>query len=267
MSDALGTPPADDPPGAFFVPLGDGRLAATPHTRGPWNPAHQHAGPPAALLGRALERCEPRDGMLLARLTFEILRPVPVGEVAVAARVIRPGRSVQLLEGELTADGEPVMTVRAWRVTAADVPARGAGDTPPERPAEATPPPPLEGFGYGDAVELRFAAGSWYEPGPATVWTRLRVGVVAGEEPTGLQRVLAVADSGNGVSGELPLDEWLYINPELTVHMLREPRGEWICLDAATAIAPGGAGLATSVLSDEDGTVARGAQSLLVIPR
>ena len=91
--------------------------------------------------------------------------------------------------------------------------------------------------------------------------------VVAGEGPTGLQRVLAVADSGNGVSGVLPLDRWLYINPELTVHVLREPRGEWICLDAATAISLGGAGLATSVLSDDDGIVARGAQSLLVMPR
>jgi acyl-Coa thioesterase superfamily protein/acyl-CoA thioesterase superfamily protein len=253
---------------AFFVGLEDGRFAATPHTRGPWNPAHQHAGPPAALLGRSLERCEPREGMLLARLTFEILRPVPVGEVAVAARVIRPGRSVQLLEGELTAGGEPVMTVRAWRVKAADAPSAGLGGAAPAaRPAEATPPPPLEGFGYGDAVELRFAAGSWFEPGPATVWTRLRVAVVEGEEPTGLQRVLAVADSGNGVSGVLPLDRWLYINPELTVHVLREPRGEWICLDAATAISAGGAGLATSVLSDDDGIVARGAQSLLVMPR
>ena len=259
---------SDDPAArAFFVPLGQERYAATSNTRGPWNPAHQHAGPPAALLGRALERCEPVGGMVLARLTFEILRPVPVGEVAVAARVIRPGRSVQLLEGELTADGEPVVTVRAWRVKAADAPAHGDGEPPPARPAEATAPPPLEGFGYGDAVELRFAAGSWYEPGPATVWTRLRVAVVEGEEPTGLERVLAVADSGNGVSGVLPLDRWLYINPELTVHMLREPRGEWICLDAATTIAPGGAGLAASVLSDDDGVVGRGAQSLLVVPR
>jgi acyl-Coa thioesterase superfamily protein len=99
------------------------------------------------------------------------------------------------------------------------------------------------------------------------VWTRLRVALVEGEEPTGLERVLAVADSGNGVSGVLPLDRWLYINPELTVHMLREPRGEWICLDATTAIAPGGAGLASSVLSDDDGIVGRGAQSLLVMPR
>jgi hypothetical protein len=256
-----------DPGGAFFEPLADGRFAATPHTSGPWDPAFQHAGPPAALLARALERCEPRDELVLARLTYEILRPVPVGEVAVAARLVRPGRSVELLDGELTAGGEPVMTVRAWRVlatgaeTVADAP-------PPPRPAEATPPPAaLTGFGYGQAVELRFTTGGWTEPGPATVWTRLRVPVVAGEEPTGLQRVLAVADSGNGVSAVLPLGDWLFINPELTVHVRREPRGEWICLDAETAISRGGAGLARSVLSDDDGVVAVGAQSLLVAPR
>jgi hypothetical protein len=220
------------------------------------------------LLGRALERCEPRDRMLLARLTFEILRPVPVGEVAVDAHVVRPGRSVQLLEGELSVGGETVMTVRAWRVRTTDAPARLADDPPPPRPTEAASPPGgLRDFGYGDAVELRFAAGGWAVPGPATVWTRLRVAVVEGEPPTGLQRVLAVADSGNGVSAVLSWDEWLFINPELTVHVLREPRGDWICLDAATAIASGGAGLASSVLSDDDGIVARGAQSLLVTPR
>ena len=92
---------------SFYEPLGDGRFASTPHTRGPWDPAFQHAGPPAALLGREVERCEPREGFVLARATFEILRPILVAEVEVSARVVRPGRSVELLEGELSADGGP----------------------------------------------------------------------------------------------------------------------------------------------------------------
>jgi hypothetical protein len=253
---------------SFYEPLGDGRFAATAHTAGPWDPRFQHAGPPAALLGRALERCEPHDGFVFARLTFEILRPVPVDEVEVAARLVRPGRSVELLEGELSAGGQPVMTVRAWRLLAAAAPTVVDDGPLPPRPAEATPPPAaLDSFGYGKAVELRFAAGGWNHLGPATVWTRLRVPLVPGEEPTGLQRVLAVADSGNGVSAVLPLGEWLFINPELTVHLRREPRGEWICLDAETTITHGGAGLARSTLSDDDGVVALGAQSLLVAPR
>jgi len=94
---------------SFYEPLGDGRFTATPHTRGPWDPAFQHAGPPAALLGRELERCAPREDFVLARTTFEILRPIPVAEVAVSAQVVRPGRSVELLEGELSANGEVVI--------------------------------------------------------------------------------------------------------------------------------------------------------------
>ena len=95
----------------------------------------------------------------------------------------------------------------------------------------------------------------------------MRMPVIEGEEPTGLQRVLAVADSGNGISGTLDMSKWWFINPELTVHVEREPRGEWICLDAATSIQAGGAGLATSILSDLEGPVGRGAQTLYVGPR
>ena len=253
---------------SFYEPLGDGRFASTPHTRGPWDPRFQHAGPPAALLGRALEQCEPHDGFVLARATFEILRAVPVGEVEVAARVVRPGRSVELLEGELSVEGEPVVLVRAWRVKGTTAPDVNRDEPPPPRPAEADPlPPEMAEFGYGHAVELRFAAGGWWHHRPATVWTRMRVPLVAGEEPTGVQRVLVVADSGNGVSAVLPFDQWLFINTELTVHFRRPPRGEWICLDAETSIAAGGAGVARSVLSDDEGVVAQGAQALLVAER
>ena len=251
---------------AFYEPLGGGRFRSTAHTAGPWDVRSQHAGPPAALLGRALEATEPREGTLLARVTFEILGPVPVAEVEVESRVARPGRTVELLEAELRAGGRPVMTARAWRLPVTAAPAAGDGATPPPaRPAEETPPP--HDFGYGHAVELRFAAGGWFEPGPATAWTRLKVGVVGGEPPSPLQRVLAVADSGNGISAVMSWDEWLFINPELSVHVLRPPGGEWVVLDAATTIAPGGAALARSVLSDESGPVAYGAQSLLVAPR
>ena len=134
--------------------------------------------------------------------------------------------------------------------------------------AESTPPG-ADGWvdGYLSAVEWRFTAGAFGQPGPATAWTRLRHPLVPGEPPSPLQRVLAVADSGNGISGDLDLTAWHFINPELTVHLHREAVGEWVCLEAQTALSPGGAGLATSVLSDLDGPVGVGAQSLLVAPR
>jgi hypothetical protein len=252
----------------FFRDLGGGRFRATASTAGPWDPGLQHAGPPAALLGRALEGCAPREDMALARVCFEILGPVPVGEVAVEASVTRAGRSVELLEATIEAGGRTAIAARAWRIALRGAPAGGPPATkPPPPPRAADPSQPAFFPGYGEAVDFRFAVGGWSEPGPATVWTRLRVSVVAGEEPTGLQRMLAVADSGNGVSAVLPFERWVFINPELTVHIRREARGEWICLDAVTTVEAGGAGLARSTLYDADGPVAHGAQALLVTPR
>ena len=251
--------------GAFFLPRADGRYLATEHTSGPWDPGLQHAGPPAALIGRALERCEARSDMLISRLTFEILHAIPVGEVEVTARVARPGRSVELLEASLTAGGREVVRTSAWRVLrAADGTATPPVHEPPPLPDEEAPMPAQLQSGYLRSVEWRPVRGGFLEPGPATAWTRLCGPVVEDEEPTGLQRMLAMADSGNGISGTLDMSRWWFINPELTLHVEREPRGEWICLDAVTSIQPGGAGFATSTLSDLDGPVGRGAQTLYV---
>ena len=254
---------------AFYLPLGDDRWSSTVHTTGPWDARFQHGGPPAALLGRAVERCAPRDDVLVARMTVEILGPVPVGEVEVRARVLRPGRSVELVEAVLSADGRDAARAAAWRVkrtTQEGVPSRAPA--PPPLPAEALEIP-AGGWvdGYLSAVEWRFVEGRFDVPGPATVWTRLKHPLVPDEEPSPLQRVLSVADSGNGLSSELDLTAWHFINPELTVHLHREAIGSWVCVAAQTAISPGAAGLATTALSDQDGPLGVGAQSLLVAPR
>jgi hypothetical protein len=205
--------------------------------------------------------------MVLARVTVEILGAVPIAEVEVTTEVERPGRSVELLAGELRVGGRAFLRARAWRVLGS--PVGTPEDAPAALPEAAHAPPPElgEAFGYANAVEWRWARGGWTERGPATVWTRMRVPVVAGEEPTPRQRVLVVADSGNGASNVLDWSRFMFINTELTVHFLREPVGEWVLLDARTQLAEGGAGLATSVLSDRSGPVARGAQALLVARR
>ena len=252
---------------AFFVSLGGGRFRATERTSGPWDPGHQHAGPPSALLTGLLERESPREDMVLARITVEILGALPIAEFEASTVVERPGRSVELLAGELRADGRAVLRARAWRVLGS--PVGTDSEAPVALPEDADPPPPELGetFGYANAVEWRWATGGWTARGPATVWTRTRIPVVAGEEPTPRQRVMVVADSGNGASNVLDWSRFMFINTELTVHFLREPVGEWVLLDARTELAEGGAGLATSVLSDRSGPVARGAQALFVAPR
>jgi hypothetical protein len=257
---------------AFYEPDGD-RYLATELTRGPWDPGAQHAGPPAALIGREIERLPDAADFQVGRITCEILRSVPIGPVSVSARVVRPGRRVQLVEAEL-GDGEQVLVrARAWRIRgeALELPAEAlVPDRPqpgPERGSEAEFFPTGQEHGYHSAMECRFVEGGFVEPGPATVWLRMRQPLVAGERPSPLQRVLVAADVGNGVSASLDYRRYLFINVDLTVHLERMPAGEWVCVDAATLPRPTGNGTAESVLSDERGRIGRALQTLLVAER
>jgi hypothetical protein len=258
---------------AFFLPTGDPSVfRATELTEGPWSSDAQHAGPPSALLTRAIEQVPASIAgpAMVARIGFDILGAVPVGELRTRARVVRPGRSVELVEASLTAGDLTVMVARAWRVRVAEP----ALQVPrPDEPAIAGPEgiepagPEWAAGGYLTAVEWRFVEGRFEKPGPATVWARLRVPIVEGEEPSGAQRAAAIADSGNGLSGLLDMGRWWYINTELTVHMFREPVGEWLRVAALTSLDPAGTGLAQTVLSDRAGRFGAGAQALMVGPR
>jgi hypothetical protein len=249
--------------GAFYEPSG-GRLIPSELTRGPWDPGAQHAGPPSALLARALERCEPREGMRIGRITVEILGPVPLAPLATEASVVRPGRSVELLAASLSGPDGEVMRASAWRVAVGDQ-RLAEDDEPPPGPDQGGERdffPTGEEQGYHTAMEYRFIRGGFLEPGPALVWMRQRGPLVEGEQPSPLERLMVVADVGNGVSAVLDWREYLFINTELTVHLLRPPEGEWIGVDAVTRV--NGVGLAEAVLWDEGGRLGRGAQTLLV---
>lgn len=259
---------------AFYAAEGEGVFASSELTRGPWDAGSQHAGPPAALIGGELERMPAPDGaaMRIARVTYEILRPVPIAPLRVETTVERDGRRVQMLGASLYAGDEEVIRARAWRIRTArvDVPPALAGEGPGHLPRDGTPGRFFEtgsDVGYHTAVEYRFVEGDFVELGPAVVWMRTRVPVVSGREITPLQRVLVVADSGNGVSATLDWSRFLFVNVDLTVHLQREPAGEWVCLDAVTRPEPDGIGLADTFLCDERGPLGRAAQSLLVAER
>ena len=255
-------------PEAFYLPSGPDRFRATELTQGPWGSGLQHAGPPAALLGRAVEGHSDRSGLQVARVTFEILRAVPIAELEVTTRLLRGGRSVELVEASLLAGGAEVMRATALRVRTADVGLPDGlvpGPRLPGPEAGRVMPffPTGQEVGYHTAMEFRFVAGSFLELGPATVWARMRHPLVAGEAPSPLSRALVAADSGNGVSASLDYQQWRFINPDLTVYLLRHPAGEWVALDAATTAAAG-IGLADTALHDEHGPIGRSAQALFV---
>jgi hypothetical protein len=261
----------DDLPPAFFLTEGDHYLG-TALARGPWDPGAAHGGPVAALIGREVERHDPDPDLATVRLTIELLRPVPLARLRLEVTTLRPGRRVRIIGVSVVHDGTEVARAVALRVR------RAAEDAPRSRPMAPSPfvPPesaaPASGLvpgrvGITSGVELRTAAGSALEPGPATYWFRVHRPLVDYEPISPLTRALIAADFGNGISSVVSIDSHVFINPDLTVHLHRLPVGEWIANDAVTWLEPGGAAVADATLCDLDGPIGRAVQSLYVASR
>ena len=260
-------------PDALFVRDGE-RYRATELALGPWYPGALHGGPPAALMAHvlcgAVSRSDPGSPLRLARITLELVRPVPVGPLSVRVETVRPGRRVTLLDGFLLdPDGVEVTRARALFLR------------PSELDATAVEPPPFPGPEDGrvndwespdpmfatHGMEIRFVEGAFREIGPSIAWFRLRAPLLAGAPPQPLDLVVAAGDFGNGIAPALSWEDHVFINPDLTVHVEREPVDEWVALVAQTRVARGSVATAESVIWDRRGRIGRATQSLLVGPR
>ncbi len=262
-------------PASAYELLDNGSYRASLLTRGPWHPEHQHAGPPIALVCRAIERVAVGRGLThISRLTANLLRPVPIGELDIELATDYAGRNAGHFSARLMAGGKEVarFTALAQRENEVCLPADLPGHPLPMAPKEPEESPldifpfASEHVGYADLVETRVAKGSLFH-GPCAVWFRLRHPLLTNELPSVYQRVAVAADSGNGISAILDLKTYTFVNSDLTVNLLRRPQGQWICLDARTYLGPDGGGLAESALYDSQGFIGRATQSLSVSRR
>ena len=260
---------------AAYVDLGQGAFRASPLTRGPWHPDHQHAGPPSALICRAIESQAVNDGLThLGRLTVNLLRPAPIGECRVEVAADYVGRNAGHYSGRLTAQGKEIARFTALMQREEDlpIPEETAGHPPATAPKPPDQSPVVtmhfagRSFGYADLVENRLAEGHFFK-GPCAAWFRMSHPLVKGEQPSPYQRVAVAADSGNGISAVLDFSKYIFLNCDLTINLFRRPQGEWICLEARSLFGGNGCGLAESALYDERGMIGRATQSLAVRPR
>jgi hypothetical protein len=254
---------------ALFVRRGTDWLP-TAYSTGPWSAQSLHGGPVAALMTRAVEQVDAPDPVRMARLTMELLRPVPHVALRISTEVVRPGRKVSTVDVWVRRvdDDQLLAMARAQRIRVADVDFPDVGDAEvpdlPVEPSDLSDWPGSSPAFHSHAVEHRILRGTFGRPGPAFDWTRLRVPVVPDEQPTGWQRAAATADFTNGLSSVVPFDAAsVFINPDLTVHLWREPVGEWVGTDAQTRTSTTGIGLARTTLWDRGGQIGIGAQSLL----
>lgn len=256
-------------PTAYYMARGNGRYLPTSATESPWDRTAQHGGPPAALLAHAIDETV-EDTMRIGRIAVDFFGPIPLSEVAIDVVSIRPGRRVRLTEARMSVDGRVAVSARTWHIA--------TGDRPPTSGEQETAPPPIparpvaqhfyagldDGWGYGRSIEWRFTRGSFDSFGAADVWTRVRLPLIEGVPLTGQARLQITADSANGLSMSLPMEQWFSIPPAMTATLLRPPDGEWVHLKSRTYLTEDGIGLAHAALYDSRGFVGEVAQPLLV---
>ncbi|WP_421740667.1 thioesterase family protein [Cellulomonas sp.] len=254
---------------AYFERLDGATFRPTEHVGGGWDPGEQHVAPALGLLAHAVEvdqRGRRDHELQLARLSYDILGALPIAPVRITVEVLRPGRTIELVQATLSHIGRPAVVLRAWLLRSYDTADHagsalptipGPDDTPPWDPASIWP------GGFVRSVEAR---RNQERPGRAVSWVRPTVPLLRDEDVSATARLLGVIDIANGMTPRTPTAEVAFPNVDLTAHLLATPRGEWIGLDTTVAFGATGLGLTHTTIHDTDGPVGVLTQELTVRP-
>ena len=256
---------------SYYRHLGGNRYESTIHAQGAWNTHEQHMAPVTGIMVHALEHFEPRPDMRLARLNFDILGLIPAGEFTIETTLLRPGKTIELLQAELVAQGRVAVRATAWRLqTTNNTSAVEAyEDEPMESLAGSSAWDGMTSWPGGFIKTLEGRSNPDHRAGRGRAWLHSPYTMLdGGEHSSALVRLLGLADSANGVSARMaPVPGgFMFPNVDLSIHVYREPVGEWLGLDTHVTIAGDGIGLTSSVLNDVNGPFARTEQILTIRP-
>lgn len=253
----------------YFERIGEDEFRATELVSGAWRVDEQHIAPALGLLVHTVELDRDRrrgSDLRIARLSYDILGTVPVDVMTVSVTMLRPGRTIELVEAVLSHAGRPAVRLRAWLLAPGKTD-QLAGSTLPAIPG----PQDLESWVPSEVWPGRFIASVEVrrrqpEPGRAAFWVRTDVPLVAGEEVSATARAAGLLDIANGMTVRADPRRVAFPNVDLTAHLFAEPRGDWIGFDTSVSFGPSGIGLTSSTLHDEHGPIGSLAQSLTVRP-
>lgn len=262
-------PPDLSPAEAYYELMSrDGDTAtfrSTVHSQGAWNVGEQHMAPATGLLVNELLQFRPRDGVRLARISLDIIGFIPGGEFTVTTRLLRPGRTIELVESVLEAHGRTSIRARAWRLATQDTREVECVHEPPMPGHVSMQPYDITGVwqgGFISSLDGRRDAST--EAGSGRVWITNPYDMVAGQETADVTKILGMVDTANGIALSQGPGDWLFPNVDLQIHLFRLPKGSWLGLDTMQTFGADGVGLTSSVLHDEAGPFGRSEQILTI---
>jgi hypothetical protein len=257
-------------PASYFERIDEHRYHPTVHTGGGWDPGELHFSPLGGLMVHAIERkLGDRDSaMLMSRISFDILGRLPADDCEVRVEVIRPGRTIELVEATLSIAGRAVLRARAWLLAAIDTSSVAGGPS-----AALIPPGGLARWdmaaewpgGFVASLEVRPVLEA--RPGRATSWITTSTSLVAGEKASELASYVALVDVANGIAVRESATEWMFPNVDLTLHLHRQPEGRWVGMDTSVDFGPTGQGVTSTILHDLAGPIGHVEQLLTVRPQ
>ena len=258
-------------PASFFIQTGERLYEPTEATVGPWSTDNQHGGPPSALLTNALRLFPSVENLKIAKIAIEFFGAIPIKPCEIKIEKVRGGKKVELLRGQYISQGKTVLLSHAWRIESHIGKSAPVSDDfiTPELPGPQVQKffPGVDYCPYAEALEWRFIKGSYDNLGPATVWTRPRIPLIEGREIDGLEALVLMIDSANGISAELDIHKWIFVPVDMTVGLYRHPIGPWIGMAARTAMGDEGIGQTTSIAFDTKGSIGNSMHTLFIRPR
>ena len=253
----------------YFQRLDDTSYQATEHTGGAWNTSEQHIAPSLGLLAHAVEvdrDARRSDGLRMARISYDILGTVPIDVVNVTVRVLRPGRSIELVEATLNHGGRAVLVLRAWLMQTFETSALAGSSFPPIPPATEMRPWNPTAIWPGGFIASAQVRRTEQHPGRAAAWVRTDVRLIEGEAVSPTAGAIGLLDISNGLAMRMNPADVAFPNIDLTAHLFAEPTGEWLGFDTTVSVGATGTGLTHSVIHDETGPIGVSSQMLTVRP-
>ncbi|MGZ0152372.1 thioesterase family protein [Kribbella sp. WER1] len=254
---------------SYFERVDDAAYRATKHVGGAWDTATQHIAPALGLLAHVVERdrdARRADGLVIGRLSYDILGTIAIDVMQARVRVLRPGRTVELVEAALSHGGRDAVLLRAWLLRPGDTAALQGTSYPRITPVDEMAPWDPSSIWPGGFIESAEVRREQREPGRAAFWVRTPVRLIDDEDVSPLARAAGLFDIANGMTVRADPRQVAFPNVDLTAHLFAEPRGEWIGFDTTVTFGAIGVGLTNSVLHDTDGPIGTLAQILTLRP-
>lgn len=250
---------------AFFHRTGPTTFEPTKNAEGAWSEEDHHFASIAGLVAHEIERFRDEQGasdLRLGRISYDILGRLPMSELTVDVEVLRPGRTIELLQATVTIGGRQVIIARAWYLSRADTADVAAAEKEPIPSPEDPETGDLSSIWPGGYIAQLEARVVERRAGRATVWLHSPSQIVAGEQAGDLARFIGNIDAANGIAVRQDIDKWTFPNVDLTIHLHRIPEGTWTGLDTEVTWGPDGVGLTSSTLHDARGAVGTAEQIL-----